>query len=271
MTIKIRNRITRIFFITSLIYFAIATILTIYKLLTNTLLFPAFHAPKVPQHFLFTNNAYAVIISIFVTVIYICFTTFIIIQNFQKTQATDMLFFLFFLMSILCDTFRIFVPLFHCAETYSNFLIAIANITLFGKILAPLSICAAVILSNEDFRKVADQNILIILITALFFANLIPINTAIILPNFSVSFGYINLLRTFSIIIFIISIVSLAINNHKNEYSQKSAIGLLLICTGYLIFTNGYSIFTAILSPAFLLTGTHFYMATIHRQYLWIN
>ena len=98
-------------------------------------------------------------------------TTFIIIQNFQKTQATDMLFFLFFLMSILCDTFRIFVPLFHCAETYSNFLIAIANITLFGKILAPLSICAAVILSNEDFRKISDQNILIILIASLFFAN----------------------------------------------------------------------------------------------------
>ncbi len=271
MTIKIRNRITRIFFITSLIYFAIATILTIYKLLTNTLLFPVFYAPKVPQHFLFTNNSYAIMISIFITIIYICFTTFIIIQNFQKTQATDMLYFLFFLISMLCDTVRLFVPLFNCAETYSNSLIVIADITLFGKILAPLSICAAIILSNEDFRKISDQNILIILIASLFFANLIPINTAIILPNFSVSFGYINLLRTFSIIIFIISILSLAINNKKNEYSQKSTMGLLFICTGYLIFTNGYSIFTAILGPAFLFAGTYFYIATIHRQYLWIN
>lgn len=271
MTIKIRNRITRIFFIISLVYFAIISISTVYELFTNTLSFPSFYAPKVPKHFLFTNNSYAVMISIFVTIIYICFTMFIIILNFQKTQATDMLFFLFFLTGMLCDTSRLFVPLFHCAETYSNFLIAIANITLFGKILAPLSICAAIILSNEDFRKIADQNILIILITSLFFANLIPINTAIILPNFSVSFGYINLLRTFSIIIFIISILSLAINNQKNEYSQKSAIGLLLICTGYLIFINGYSIFTAVLGPAFLFAGTHFYMATIHRQYLWIN
>ena len=271
MTIKIRNRITRIFFIISIIYFAIITIFAAYKLFSNTLLFPVFYAPKVQKHFLFTNNPYAVIISIFITIIYICFTTFIIMQNFQKTQATDMLFFLSFLMSMLCDTFRIFVPLFHCAKTYSNFLIAIANITLFGKILAPLSICAAIILSNEDYRKIADQNILIILITSLFFANLIPINTAIVLPNFSISFGYIELLETFSIIIFIISITSLAINNHKNEYSQKSAIGLFLICTGYLIFTNGYSIFTTVLSPVFLITGTHFYMATIHRQYLWIN
>lgn len=271
MTIKIRNRITRLFFIISLIYLAAVSILTFYNLFSDTLTFPSYYAPKVPQHFLLTANPYAIMISIFLSIIYICFTTFVIIQNFQKTQATDMLFFLFFLMSILCDTFRIFVPLFHCADTFSNFLISLANVILFGKILAPLSLCAAIILSSENYRKLSDQTILIILITSFFFAKLIPINTAVLLPNFSVSFGYIKLIRTFSILIFIISIVSLAINNHKNEYSQKSSVGFLLICIGYLIFSNGYSILTSILAPVFLLAGTHFYLATIHRQYLWIN
>lgn len=269
MTIKIRNRITTIFFIISSIYLLVATAVTLYQVFTKTLTFPQFYLTNIPKQFLFTNNSTAVIILLFFSIAYICSTTFIIKQNFEKTQATDMLFFLMFLFAFQCDTVRLFVPLFNCAQTYSNFLIAIANVTLFGRILAPLSIFATIILSSEDFRQSVNQNLMIILITSLFFAMLIPINTAIIMPNFTISFAYVKLLRTFTIIIFLISIFSLFYNNYKNDYSQYSTIGLTLICTGYLIATNGYSIITTILASLFLMSGTHFYMSTIHRQYLW--
>lgn len=271
MTIKIRNRLTTIFFVLSSIYFATALIFTLFQFFSKTLTIPQFYMKNVPTQKILTNNSAAVIILIFFVIAYICVTTFSIKQNFEKTQATDMIFFLMFLFSFLCDTIRIFIPLLNCAKTYSDFLIAISNVILFGKILAPLAIIFTVLLSTQDYRQSANKNCLSILITSLFFAKLIPINTAIVLPNFAISFGYIKLLRTFTIIIFIISIISLFINNKKNEYSQKSTTGLTLICTGYLIATNGYSILTAILAPVFLLAGTHLYIATIHRQYLWIN
>lgn len=271
MTIKTRNRLSTAFFAISATYFAIALILTLYQFFSKTLSIPQFYLKNVPEQKIITNNSSAVIILIFIVIAYVCVTTFSIKQSFEKTQATDMIFFLMFLFGFLCDTVRIFIPLLNCAKAYSDFLIAISNVVLFGKILAPLAIIFTVLLSGEDYRKSANQNCLIILITSLIFAKLIPINTAILLPNFATSFAYENLLRVFTIMIFIISVISLFINNKKNEYSQKSAVGLTFICAGYFIAANGYSILTAACASVFLLTGTHFYVSAIHRQYLWIN
>lgn len=271
MTIKYRNRITSFFFLVSIIYFLITIFFLLYQFFTKTLVFPKVTLTSIPTGFLVTKNNTAIIISILLIISYVCVTTYIIKINFQKTQATDMLFFIFFLIGLECDTIRIYLILLNCFNTYSSFLILLANISLFGKILAPLSIISSIIFSNDEYRKSVDQNSLIILISSLFFANLIPINTAIITPNFSISFAYVNCIRVFTIIVFLISIFSLLIKNKKNEYSQKSTIGLIFICTGYLISVYGYSIVTTFLSIIFLLLGTHYYISTIHKQYLWGN
>ncbi|MCR5188340.1 MAG: hypothetical protein K6C97_05335 [Treponema sp.] len=192
-------------------------------------------------------------------------------RSFEKTQANDMLFFLIFLFACLCDTSRILIPFFQVSESYSKFLIKLGDIALFARLLAPLALFGTTILSSEELKQNVNYNMILLIMTALFFSFFIPINSSIIFPNFCLSYGYTKLIRALAFIISISSIVTTIITCIKNEYKIKLAIGFALICIGYTIVFNSYSIIATIAGPLILGTGTWLYLSEVHNHYLWID
>lgn len=269
MTIKARNRLTFVFMTISLVVLILALVAVGYKYIRNTFIFPEVYIKNTSDSLLLAYNPNCVIISILILLAYVPVTASVLYRSFEKSQATDMLFFLVFLGSCLLDTVRIVISSIQYVNSYSNLLLKIGNIILFARILAPISLLGTTVLSHEDFKQNADQNCLITIIAAMFFAEIVPLNTAIILPNFSISYGYLKIIRYLSLIICIVSTFALFINNKKNEYSQFMTLGFLILCIGYSILFESYNILTTITGPLLLGAGTAIYLSEVHKHYLW--
>ena len=272
MTIKSRNRVSFIFFIASTVIFILYAIVTLYQLFTNNISLPNVNLKGVPTNFMQKYNPYCVFISLFIMLFYVSFTSFEVFRSFEKSQATDMLFFLLFLLACLCDTSRLLIPLLHLSNTsYSSLIIRVGNIVLLGRILAPLALFGTTVLSTEGFKQNTDNNCLIILIGAMFFAVIIPLNTGYIRPNYSISYGYLQLIRSLSVITCLVSIATLVITTIRNEYKPYMVIGFSLICMGYSIMFDSYCLLATITGPLILGFGTFIYLAEVHKHYLWID
>ena len=126
-------------------------------------------------------------------------------------------------------------------------------------------------MSSDEFRQSTDRNTVILIVIALFFAELIPLNTAIILPNFCISYGYVKAIRAFCCITCAVSALSLFRINKKNEYKQIITAGFILLCLGYTLIFYCYNI--AALAGGVLLLGggTFIYLNEVHKHYLWID
>lgn len=271
MTIKARNRITLIFSIVSISFFILSLATCIFQALTGRLNYPNVYLNDTSKIFIFAYNPKCVFISIFIEYFYVSFTSFMIARSFEKTQANDMLFFLIFLFACLCDTSRIFIPLLDISESYSKLLIKVGNIALFARLLAPLSLFGATVLSSEELKQNVNYNMLLLIMTALFFTTFIPTNNAIVFPNFCLSYGYTRQIRILSFIICFASFVTTIINSIKNEYKYKMALGFSLVCIGYTVIFDSYSIFATVTGPIIIGIGTFLYLSEVHNHYLWID
>lgn len=271
MTIRLRNRITFFFTLASLALFSLSMIAIGLKYFRNSFIIPDVYSKDVSSSFLLAFNPNCVIISILLLLAYVCITSFIIYRSFEKSQATDMLFFLIFLAACMIDSARIVITSINFSGAYSNLLLKIGNITLFARLLAPLSLFGATVLSQEEFRQYTEQNCLIIIIAALFFASIIPLNSALILPNFSIGYGYIKTIHYLTFTVCVISTFGLAIINKKNEYSQLMTIGFAILCVGYSLLFESYNILSTIIGPVLLGSGTAIYLTEVHKHYLWLD
>ena len=203
--------------------------------------------------------------------VYVCLTSLIIYHSFEKTQAPDIVFFLLFLFACLCDTSSLLVPLFEISGSFSLFLLKLGNVHLFARLLAPMALMGNTVLSTDDFRQSTDRNSIILIIISMFFAEIIPLNTAVILPNFCISYGYVKAIRIFSLIICLVSTISLFCTNRKNEYKQIMTIGFLILCIGYTLIFYCFNIVTLAAGIIFLGSGTFLYLNEVHKHYLWID
>lgn len=269
MTIRTRNRLTLILFFISLIVFIGDIGIFLYEIVDKSFRIPEVFLKGVPSSYLLKYNSLCVLIAILLMLLYVSITTYVIYRTFEKTQATDITFFLLFLTACLLDTSRLLVPLFRLTGTFSQFLINTANIHILARLLAPLALFGNTVLSTEDYRQNTDRNCIIIIVAALFFAVFIPSNTGVILPNFSISYGYVHLIRSFSLLISILNIITLFLTNKKNEYSQMMTIGFSLLTVGYSIMFFCYNILGVIAGPIFIGIGTGIYLKEIHNKYLW--
>ena len=194
-----------------------------------------------------------------------------ILYAFYKTQSGELAYFLLFLVSILIDSFRIFIPLFQLANTYTNALITVSNIIFAGKILGPVSLLCLVLFSDEDQRQNLEQNCVIIIIACAFLAFVIPLNTARLLPNYALDFAFSKII-SFSITIMVaVSVFSLLMNNYKNELKQTMTVGFFLLSIGVHLLRDCYSIFHLVLGAVFITGGTLLYFKELHNKYLWNN
>ena len=271
MTIRFRNRMTLVFFIISIPLLLLGTFLTLYQFLSHGIVLPEVYNKSASSFFLLRYNPYCVFAGLFIILAYICITTMIIYHSFEKTQAPDMVFFLIFLCACLCDSSRLMVPVFRLSGSFSLFLLRIGNVHLFARLLAPLALMGTTVMSTEEFRQSTDRNSIILIIIAMFFAEIIPLNTAVILPNFCISYGYMKAIRTFCFLTCTVSTISLFYTNRKNEYRQVMTIGFLLLCIGYSLIFYCYNIAALAGGIIFLGSGTYLYLNEVHKHYLWID
>ena len=271
MTIRFRNRMTLIFFIFSISLFLLGAFFTLYQFFSNGITLPEVYTKASSQNLLLRYNPICVFAGIFIMLAYICITTLIIYHSFEKTQAPDIVFFLLFLIACLCDTSRLIVPLLKLSGTYSLFLLKIGNIHLFARLLAPLALMGNSVMSTEEFRQSTDRNCIILIIISMFFSEIIPLNTAVILPNFCISYGYVKAIRTFCFLTCAVSAVYHFHSNKKNEYKQTMTLGFIMLCIGYTFIFYCYSIVSLAAGIIFLGGGTYLYLNDVHKHYLWVD
>ncbi len=270
MTIKARNRFYMGFFIFTLIVFVFDLIFFHYQIFAKSLSVPEVKLPESSSaSFLFGFKPVFSYSGIFFQFIYLCGTSFTILYAFYKTQAGELAYFLLFLLSILLDTARIFIPLLNLAGSFHTALIAINNIVLTGTFLGPVSLMALVLFSGEEYRQNLEQNCVIIIVASTFVAFSIPINTGVLLPNFTSAAAFSKIIRLFIVVSIIISVLSICMNNYKRELSQITTLGFFVLGTGSLILKHCYTLFQLIIGVIFISVGTVLYFKDLHNQYLW--
>jgi hypothetical protein len=210
-----------------------------------------------------------VLISLYFEIIYVCITSYMLYRVFEKTQATDISFFFLFLIALIANSVRIWIPLFNMNSTFSGLLVFCGNCILFSKLLVPISLLFSVVMSGADQRQNLEKNIFILLLGSIFFAQLLPLNTANICSNFEVDYSYRNVIKITSILIVAATLIALFVNNKQKFYTQLTTIGLACICTGTFILFNSTNILRFAMSIIFLFVGNFLYLRELHKQYLW--
>lgn len=269
MTIRLRNRLLKILFFVCIALMLFYAGMLLYKYFTNTLVYPPVqHIKNKGRFFLTKYSPEAVIISIFMELLYICITMNALSHNFEKTQSPDIFYFCFYLYSFIFDSVRVLIPVFNIAGILSKPLFAIGNIIIISKILGPIGLLLTNLLNSEKNRQNLDRNSAIIIVTSLFFAALIPLNTTTILPNFTVSYAYSKLIYITTIIIIILNAVTMFIYNNEQGYKQITTIGFTIMSFGYINIQNCTSFISLFFSVALLSSGTILYLKPLHKQYL---
>ena len=188
---------------------------------------------------------------------------------FEKTQASDISYFFLFLISLIANSMRIWIPLFNMEGTYSNLLVFCGDCVIFSKLLMPLSLFFAVVMGNVEQRQDLEKNIFLLIIGCVFFAQIIPLNTANFCMNFEVDYSYRNVIKIATILVSLATIIALFFNNMQRFYTQFTTLGLGLIIIGTYILFNSTNLLKLIISFFLLLFGNIFYLKELHKQYLW--
>ena len=269
MTIKTRNRLNISLFIFSLVFLAANIIIFLFALYNKSLSFEVFEEASKHKAFLLKYNPIIVISSLFFQIIYVCVTSFMLYRVFEKTQASDISYFFLFLISLIANSLRIWIPLFGMVNTYSNFLVFCGNCVVFSKLLMPLSLLFAVVMGNVEQRQDLEKNIFLLLIGCVFFAKIIPLNTVNICMNYEVDYSYRNVIKIAGILVVIATLIALFFQNKQRFYTQFTTLGLGLIILGTFILFNSTNLLRLIASFILLLFGNIFYLKELHKQYLW--
>ncbi|MCQ2591584.1 MAG: hypothetical protein MJ188_02270 [Treponema sp.] len=275
MTLKTRNHLNLILFILSVLTLLIDTIFLVLKIADGSFSIKQCTETIIlsnnPSFFLTKYNPLCVIISLYFQIIYVSVTSMILLRSFEKTQASDIIYFYLFLVACLVDTFRLYIPVFKLNNTYSNFLMACGNATVFAKILIPLSLLYTVVMSDVEKRQDIEKNIFLLLLLSIFFAQFIPLNNAIVLPNFSVDYSFKITLNFFTYILMTVAVVTQFFYNKRHLYRQNTAIGYLLICIGISVLFYSTNILNLSIAMICLGVGDFLYLKELHNQYLWFD
>lgn len=274
MILKVRNRILRILLYLSLFALASSIAVFVYTVLSGNLVSPPdLRIPKFLSKIPFARqNLAATLLSFAFLSIYVPVVFFYIYKFFENTQSSEIIFFTAFLIGILCETARFFTICFVVWRTFTNLLIFLGNIVLFGRIIAPFSFVAASIFSGLDQRQDIERNYLLMTVLAFIFAIIVPLNTAKISSTGLATESAMFLLNGTRFILIVLAALSLAIKSYVNENKDyiSQGIWMLVLYIGYTFLISADCFFLMIPGAALLSFGTYFYLKTLHKMYMWI-
>jgi len=269
MTIKTRNRLNIFLFILSTLLLFFALFLLIWQIVTKNLNLQLVTVNSKSTFFLTKYNPHIVLAALYFQITYVSVSSMILFRSFEKTQASDIVYFYLFLVACLVDSFRLLIPLLNISDTYSNLLIFCGDAVLFSRILIPLSLLCSVVLGTVEQRQEIEKNIFIITLISIFFAKTIPLNTALTCSNYSVDYSFKTVLKVTTVIIILAGAIYLYMENKNRLYSQKTTLGYILLAAGIYILLEATNLFKFLISALALSIGTFLYLKELHNQYLW--
>ena len=276
MTLRIRNRIILLLLFTSIIIALFISGLYIYAFLKNAIIAPVmpirqFNFPTLSIFALRYNFPCSLIASA-VFLFYSLFFLFWIFVRFEKTQSPEIFYFCLFLCSTLCESFKLLVPLFALWQTYSNNLLFIGRLILFGKFLAPISILMSSLFSTETQMQDFEKNYTIVITLGAAFSLLIPINTSQISTTCAISWGFYNEFFLFRTLIFITAFISSVLKGINKTFTPSAltvrlSFSLLLIILSYALLASADNLLFLIAGSTLLFISTLRFLTNTHMLY----
>lgn len=276
MTLKTRNRITRGFFIFSLICVTVVLVTIIAGIITDSI-----HpetTPNPPRSPEFLNSISFMPVSVIATFISaaILFLAvpvilFLIEFYFQNTQTSEIVFFYGFIFACLTEGIRILNPLFDLSNSFSDLFIFLSRILFMGKLLAPLSFTFSSFLSDVNQRHDIERNFFLMIAISCIFAVIIPVNTAQISTTFEPTYGFATTFNIGRIVLILVTFISFILSgrNHDSPEIIKLASDFTLLIMGYLILTVSDNYVLLITGSGLFLWGTTRYLINLHKIYMW--
>lgn len=273
MNLKIRNRILSIFSIFSIFFIVAIGAFFIYTAISKAIIPPPteIRNPSFLNFFSITSYSFsATIIAITSLLIYVPLASFGLVRFFGKTQSSELIFFIGFLVGILCEIFRLFIITDGTWLTYSPVLITIGRIILFGRTLTILSFLFAALMSQSNQRQYVIKNLMIMFSISILIAIFTPFNTSRITSTGMISASFSVMYNIFRILMAVLTICSFVYNGIKQDKKvfNNLTISFIVIFLSYSILLNADCFLMLIFIPA-LLFGTVKYLISIHNLYLW--
>ena len=274
MTLKIRNRFFKIFSFFSVCTVAAAALVLFTTTLGQKVMPPPTEIRTIPTFAIefFSKCSFPMTIcSIFILLFFVIIAGIFAIMHFQKTQSTELIFFFAFLGGILCEAFRILIISLGLWVTFSDSLLILGKLILFGRVMAALSFFFASLLSETSRRNEVERNFLMLIVISALIAAITPLNTARITSTGMATIGFSKMYTTFKITIIVLCALMFlynAIREEKPSFNWLSA-SFLVLFMGYEIMTNSDCAITTVTGTLLLYLGTTQYLLTLHKIYLW--
>ncbi|MBQ9237817.1 MAG: hypothetical protein IJ191_00655 [Treponema sp.] len=270
MTIKTRNYCTLILF-----FCAVAALLTNVILLAYAISTGQFTPPDLPQQRMLWHlysNRYTFIsafISLFLLQLYGAAISLYFVIAFEKTQSTEIVFLLLFVIGCLLEGVRVLIPLFNLWHSYSSLTQICGRAVLFGRTLNPLALLAVAIASGPDQRQNIERNIMLLLGTATVAAALLPIDITHVSPQGFFPWGNGTSLSIARMLIILAAIISQFVSAFWADKLFRLTVGFAALAIGYVVTCGIFSITTLVIGIALLGGGSVYYVQQLHRHYLW--
>lgn len=271
MTLKTRNRTILIFLVLAVFTMMIQGLIFLYSFINETITFDKIYDSTNQGFFPFIKQDLYVILGIFFQFLMVIIDCYALYRSFVKTQAQEVSFFLIFLLSLLVDTFRIWIPCFNLSNSFSAMYIFCGNACLFSNILAPLALLFMTIIPFTDEKQNYDKLSIALLFISLFLATVTPLNTTNTLPNFSVGYSFRNLFIFFSVVCYLIALIAHFFNTKAKLFKQYTTIGLALLILGIHLLKNSLNLSLLILALGCCAAGSVLFLKELHNQYLWTD
>lgn len=272
MTLKTRNRSLLLLIILSFLVLGTSFALLIYQI--NTHSFEQIFGYKFlsPESFSFiAGSDQSVIFALLFLQIYVSVTSLLLYFNFEKTQSTLIILFAIFLLGCQLQIAKLFIGLLNYKMTFSIEYLVLGKASIMGKLLT-LASFFLIASESKDSRKLnIEMDVFILVIACLVITICIPLRTATPSNNFGITPGYLSIIKTLGIVTGILTLLTFIVSYRVTE--DKILIKFLIsychLIIGFFILTST-NILWCVLTGALLLSiGTHLFMDSLHKMYLW--
>ena len=274
MTLKQRNRLITILIVASIAGFAISAATIAVNAAKSNLIPPpeTIRPMRILSAIPFTPVSFAATaLSCALLVLSVPAALFIIERYLNKTKATEIGYFIACLVGISCETARMFVMGMRLWQTFSDVLLMLGRIILFGRVLTTLSFVFASVLSETSQRQDNARNMAILFSVSVLVAMTTPLNTARILSTGMVTVGFPDMFRLLTATMAATSIAAFVYKAKKHDRKEFITLAIVtaVLFTGYATLTSSDCYATLILGAVLFCAGIFRYIRTIHALYLW--
>lgn len=274
MTLRFRNTLCKVIAITQTVGFIFCLISCIIASVNGTLILPELFIRMIAisdTNSIFANSFSSTLIALFHFMIFAIVVCIAISHSFEKTQCTEVVFFMLFAISCVLESSRVFVPLYGIYNTSTRGLAYITRMVIFARVMMPLSFFFAAVLGSRQERQYIERNVVIIMSVSLVFAMSVPLDSSAFMSYLILQFGY---SHTFFIITFVLNLTTiLAMSISIYKLPSRDAIyklaGFILILLGYVVLGVCDSFALLILGMIFMDGGAYLYLSFLHKIYLW--